>query len=69
MIVFARWLHNCTLLVLLRPSPNYPSLYACFFAFLRRGVMRNLPVIGTFLSLRPVRAVTDRLIAKSRLPL
>ena len=34
-----------------------------------RGVMRNMPVIGNFLSLPMVRAVTDRLIAKSRLPL
>lgn len=40
-----------------------------FLPFWRRGVMRNLPVIGNFLSLRPVRAVTDRLITKSRLPL
>lgn len=34
----------------------------------RRGVLRNMPVIGNFLSLPMVRAVTDRLIAKSRLP-
>ena len=34
----------------------------------RSGFLRNMPVIGTVLSLPVVRSVTDRLITKSRLP-
>ena len=48
---------------------EHPASIVSFFVSLRRGVMRNLPIIGTFLNLAPVRAVTDRLIAKSRLPI
>ena len=34
----------------------------------RRGFLRNFPIIGDFLSWRPVRMLTDRFISKSRLP-
>ena len=33
-----------------------------------RGFLRNMPIIGTVLSMPVVRSVTDRLVAKSRLP-
>ena len=33
-----------------------------------RGFLRNMPIIGNVLSLPAVRAVTDRLVSKSRLP-
>ena len=48
----------------LTPPPN---LAFCARG-LRRGFMRNMPIIGNFLCLPMVRAVTDRLVTKSRLP-
>ena len=42
---------------------------SCFiFRSYRRGFLRNFPIIGDFLSWRPVRMLTDRFISKSRLP-
>ena len=48
-----------------------PALTVCMTAMrdcVRSGFLRNMPIIGTVLSLPPVRALTDRLVMKSRLP-
>merc|ERR1712224_22023 len=46
---------------------GFLNLFGDFFPT-ALGFLRNMPIIGTFLSLPPVRAVTDRLIYKTRLP-
>ena len=46
---------------------GFLNLFGDFFPT-ALGFLRNMPIIGTFLSLPAVRAVTDRFISKSRLP-
>jgi len=46
---------------------GFLNLFGDFFP-VALGIMRQMPVLGTILNLPPVRAVTERLITKSRLP-
>ena len=46
---------------------GFLNLFGDFFPT-ALGFLRNMPIIGNVLSMAPVRAVTDRLIQKSRLP-
>ena len=58
-----------------RPILSHPSCplllrtnLTCAIAHVCRGFLRNMPIIGNFLSWSPVRKVTDRFFSKSRLP-
>lgn len=46
---------------------GFLNLFGDFFPVVL-AFLRNMPVIGTFLQMPFVRAVTDRLVTKSRLP-
>jgi len=46
---------------------GFLNLFSDFFP-IALGLMRNMPVIGSILSWSPIRAITDKFIAKSRLP-
>ena len=46
---------------------GFLNLFGDFFP-IALGFMRNMPIIGHVLNLPPVRTLTDRFIAKSRLP-
>lgn len=47
---------------------GFLNLFGDFFP-MALGVCRQMPVIGTILNLPPVRALTERFISKSRLPI
>lgn len=62
-LVFAGW----AFFGLLIEAFGFLNLFGDFFPVVL-AFLRNMPVIGTFLQLPFVRAVTDRLVTKSRLP-
>mmetsp|Transcript_8071 Transcript_8071/g.24222 ORF Transcript_8071/g.24222 Transcript_8071/m.24222 type:complete len:137 (+) Transcript_8071:31-441(+) len=46
---------------------GFLNLFGDFFPVVL-GFLRNLPIVGNVLALPPVRAFTDRFVAKARLP-